>query len=58
MKINYKDILGRLTGFSTPFIGVSWDPSNTEKDVAKSVIAFLEDRRVLYVPSEVEITRS
>jgi hypothetical protein len=53
--MKFKEIAKRITGISTPFFGVSWNPDNTERDHAKEVIAFLEDRRVLFVPSEVEI---
>jgi len=49
------EISGRMTGFSTPFFGVSWSPPTVDRDVARHVLAFLEDRRVLYVPSEVEM---
>ncbi len=44
-----------MTGFSTPFFGVSWNPPAADRDVARRVLAFLEDRRVLYSPYEVEL---
>lgn len=53
--MKFKEIIKRLTGISTPIFGVSWDPANTERDVAKQIIAFLEDKRVLYAPSEMEV---
>ena len=53
--MKFKDIIKRITGISTPVFGVSWNPKNTERDVAKEVISYLEDRRVLYVPSEMEV---
>lgn len=43
-----RDLLGRLTGISTPFGGVSWQPRPPETEAANRVLAFLEDRRVLY----------
>ena len=49
------DIARRLTGFSTPLVGLSWQPPETEEQVARRVIADLEDRRVLYDPSELEV---
>jgi hypothetical protein len=52
--MNYKDIIKRITGISSPIFGVSWNPENTERDFAKQTITFLEDRRVLYNPSEME----
>ena len=45
----------QITSFSTPIFGISWNPSKTEKAIAKSVINFLEDKRVLYNPTELEI---
>ncbi|MDE2346796.1 MAG: hypothetical protein KGL13_10065, partial [Gammaproteobacteria bacterium] len=53
--MKFKDIAARLTGISSPIFGVSWKPPETERSVAKRVIAFLEDRRVLYSPSEMEV---
>jgi len=53
--VRFKDIASRLTGFSTPIFGVSWKPPETQRSVAKRVVAFLEDRRVLYSPSEMEV---
>lgn len=50
-----KDILARLTGISLPVFGVSWNPSPTSTSIAKRVIAYLEDRRVLYTPCEAEV---
>jgi hypothetical protein len=44
----------RVTGLSCPIFGVSWEPPESERTVARRVIAFLEDRRVLYVPGEGE----
>jgi hypothetical protein len=45
---------GRLTGFSTPFVGASWTAPPAERDVAAKLLAHLEDRRVLYNPSDAE----
>jgi hypothetical protein len=50
-----KDWAARLTGFSTPLFGVSWSPPKLDRDIALSLINFLEDRRVLYSPSELEL---
>ena len=51
----FKELASKLTGFSTPFFGVSWTPPETERKIAKSVVNFLEDRRVLYNPTELEL---
>lgn len=48
------EILSRLRGFSTPVGGLSWEAPEAEAAVARRVIRFLEDRRVLYNPSELE----
>lgn len=53
--MKFSEILKRLTGISTPVFGVSWNPSESERAVAKRVLAKLEDRRVLFNPSTVEV---
>jgi hypothetical protein len=53
--VNWQEIASRLTGFSIPVFGVSWTPPEADRAVARRVITFLEDRRVLYVPSEMEV---
>lgn len=45
---------GRLTGLSTPLVGVSWTAPVAERDVAAELVAHLEDRRVLFNPSDAE----
>lgn len=53
--MKFFEIASRLTGISTPLGGVSWEASEATVSVARRVIAFLEDRRVLYVPDELEV---
>lgn len=53
--MKFSDILNRITGFSVPIFGVSWNPSESERSIAKRVISELEDRRVLFNPSEMEV---
>jgi len=53
--MKFNDITSRLTGISCPVFGVSWTPPASEREAAKRVVAFLEDRRVLYNPSELEV---
>ncbi len=53
--MRFKEILSRLTGISVPVFGVSWNPPEADGAVVKRVVAFLEDRRVLYAPSEMEV---
>lgn len=51
----FKELASKLTGFSTPFFGVSWQPPETERKAAKTVVNYLEDRRVLYNPTTLEL---
>ena len=53
--MNYREILTRITGFSVPVFGVSWNPREPEIDIARRVLTFLEDRRVLYNPYHIEV---
>lgn len=52
--MKFQEIINRLTGISTPVFGFSWNPPELEVTIARRIITFLEDRRVLYVPSEME----
>lgn len=52
--MTFKEIASKITGFSFPIFGISWNPSKPEIVVARKVITFLEDRRVLYVVYELE----
>lgn len=46
----------RLTGVSTPFGGASWETvPDVERDALTRLVTVLEDRRVLYNPTEVEV---
>ena len=53
--MKFKEILARLTGFSVPVFGVSWNPPEPEVQKARRVITQLEDRRVLCNASELEV---
>lgn len=46
--MQWQEIIPRLSGFSTPVFGVQWNPPEPERAVARRVLAFLEDRQVLY----------
>ncbi|MCP3879983.1 MAG: hypothetical protein GY701_16560 [Sulfitobacter sp.] len=52
--MRFSEISRRVTGFSTPIFGVSWEPGEAEVTAARRVITFLEDRRVLFEPTELE----
>ncbi|MGH2750779.1 MAG: DUF6650 family protein [Actinomycetota bacterium] len=53
--MRFREVASRLTGFSTPIFGVSWEPSASDVSIARRLLTFLEDRRVLYAPDEAEI---
>ena len=53
--MKFREITNRITGLSIPVFGISWNPPEAHCAVARRVVAFLEDRRVLYVPSEAEL---
>ncbi|WP_363318590.1 DUF6650 family protein [Hydrogenophaga sp.] len=52
--MRFKEIASRLTGLSVPIFGIQWNPLEAECVAARRVVSFLEDRRVLYAPSEME----
>src|SRR5437868_4133219 len=54
-RLLFQEIASKITGFSTPVFGIQWTPPSKERDIAKSVVSFLEDRRVLYNPTELEL---
>lgn len=53
--MKFKELASRLTGFSIPMFGVSWNPPEPEIAVARRVLAFLEDRRALFNPYYLEV---
>jgi len=52
--IKFMEIVNRITGFSTPVFGVSWNPPMLEVQIAGKLVTFLEDKRALYVPYDDE----
>ena len=44
------EIMRRIKGFSTPLGGVDWDLPVPQRTVARKVVVYLEDRRVLTMP--------
>lgn len=56
--MKFSEIVNRLNGISMPLGlgGVSWVPSELSVSAARRVIGYLEDRRVLYAPEEMELT--
>jgi hypothetical protein len=55
MKRQFKKVAKSLTGFSTPVFGISWNPTETDRDIVRKLITFLEDRRALYNPYDIEM---
>ena len=50
------DTARKITGISTPFGGIQWaDAGPSERERIRGFILFLEDRRVLYNPDELEV---
>lgn len=55
MLIRAKDMLNRITGFSTPLFGLSWNSPASDRDTVRNFLAFLEDRRALFNPQPAEV---
>src|SRR5207249_12117599 len=55
MAVDFKKVAAQFTSFSTPIFGVGWKPPILDRDIARRVLASLEDRRVLYAPTEAEM---
>ena len=61
MRIGRREMRRRLTGLTLPSIlgtgggGATWTVEAGDKSRADSILRYLEDRRVLYAPYEVEI---
>ncbi len=49
-----REVAQRITGISTPILGVSWSPPEDRRETVRRLIAFLEDRRALYVDFHME----
>ena len=53
-RVPFLDVARRITGISTPVFGVSWSPPENTRDIARRLVAFLEDRRALYAEYNME----
>lgn len=50
------EAMRRVTGISTPLGGLSWaDPGPSDAETVRRFIIFLEDRRALYIPFDLEV---
>ncbi len=47
-RLPFREIAQRITGISTPVFGISWNPPEEKRVIVRRLVAFLEDRRVLY----------
>lgn len=54
-RISVPKIARRITGFSTPIGGLSWTSPAAERDTVRGFLTFLEDRRALYQPNNLEV---
>lgn len=52
----FMDIFRRISGFSTPVFGISWNPPEDERKTIRQLMLSLEDRRALYDPYPIEVT--
>jgi hypothetical protein len=50
-----RNVLERITGISTPWGGLSWKPTESEHNLARQTLIFLDDRRVLFAPDALEV---
>lgn len=46
--MRYKDILKHINGISCPIFGIQWKPPIYSTDIAREIILFLENKRVLF----------
>jgi hypothetical protein len=53
--MKFDELKERLTGISCPFFGISWNPPQAERTIARRIIRFLEDRRVFFAPYHWEV---
>ncbi|MEA1604523.1 DUF6650 family protein [Pseudomonas spirodelae] len=52
--MKFERIYKNITGLSCPIFGIQWNAPVIEADEAKSIIVFLEDKRVLFNPANME----
>ena len=52
--MKFERIYKNITGISTPIFGIQWNAPAIESDEAKNVVLFLEDKRVLFNPVDME----
>lgn len=55
--MKFERIFKNITGLSCPIFGLQWNAPVIEADEAKKIILFLEDKRVLFNPANMEDAR-
>lgn len=53
--ITFKQLASRITGVSLPIFGMSWEPPVSEREIVRSLLVFLEDRRAFHHHHWVEV---
>lgn len=53
-RLSFREVAKRITGISTPLFGVSWNPPESSREIVRSLVAFLDDRRALYADFHME----
>lgn len=54
--MKFERIYKNITGLSCPIFGIQWNAPIIEADEAKKIVIFLEDKRVLFNPVDMEDT--
>ena len=54
-KLTYQEVLTRIPGVTIPVFGQSWNPPTSERKTIQRLLAFLQDRQVLYDPLDLEL---
>lgn len=52
--MKFERIYKNITGLSCPIFGIQWNAPIIESDEAKKIVIFLEDKRVLFNPVDME----
>ena len=52
--MKFERIYKNITGLSCPIFGIQWNAPTIEADEAKNIVLFLEDKRVLFNPANME----
>jgi hypothetical protein len=53
--VRFSEIAERITGYTGPLFGASWEPPQLDRERARELIGWLSNRPVIYDPSESEL---